>query len=69
MMFKEIELYDIRNNPAKVNITMTDNVHVLHNQLYILVDGNHVPLDKDTMNALQSLENYLKKVLDKSSRM
>lgn len=65
MMFKEIELYDIQHNPAKVNEILTDNVHVLSNQLYVLVEGNHVELDEETMKALGSLEKYLKKVLDK----
>ena len=65
MIFKEIELYDIQHNPTKVNQILTDNVHVLSNQLYILVEGNHVELDEETMKALGSLEKYLKKVLDK----
>ena len=65
MMLKEIELYDIQHNPAKVNEILTDNVHVLSNQLYVLVEGNHVELDEETMKALGSLEKYLKKVLDK----
>ena len=69
MMFREIELYDIRHNPVKVNCIMTDNAHVLYNQLYALVDRNHVALDEYTMRALQSLENYLKKVLDKSPKV
>lgn len=65
MIFREISLYDIRHNPIKVNEIMTDNAHVLSNQLYVLVEGNHVAFDEDTVKALQSLENYLKKVLDK----
>lgn len=69
MMFREIDLYDICHNPAKINEIMTDNVHVLSNQLYVLIEGNHVTFDEDTMKALQSLENYLKKVLDKSSNV
>ena len=69
MMFKEIDFYDIRHNSAKVNEIMTDNIHVLSNQLYVLVEGNHVAFDEDTIKALQSLENYLKKVLDKSPRV
>ena len=69
MMFREIDFYDIRHNPAKVNEIMTDNAHALSNQLYVLVEGNHVAFDEDTMKALQSLENYLKKVLDKSSNV
>lgn len=69
MMFRELEFYDIRHNPAKVNEIMTDNVHVLSNQLYVLVEGNHVAFDADTTKALESLKNYLEKVLDKSPRV
>ena len=69
MMFKEIDFYDIRHNPAKVNEIMTDNAHVLSNQLYVLVEGNHVVFDEDTLKALQSLKNYLQRVLDKSPRV
>lgn len=69
MMFREIDFYDICHNPAKVNEIITDNVHVLSNQLYVLAEGNHVVFDDDTMKALQSLENYLRKVLDKSLKV
>ena len=69
MMFKEIDFYDIRHNPAKVNEIMTDSAHVLSNQLYVLVEGNHVVFDEDTLKALQSLKNYLQRVLDKSPRV
>lgn len=69
MMFREIDFYDICHNPAKVNEIITDNVHVLSNQLYVLAEGNHVVFDDDTMKALQSLENYLRKVLDKSPKV
>ena len=69
MMYREIDFFDVRYNPAKVNEIITDNVHVLSNQLYILVEGNHVVFDEDTMKALESLENYLQKVLDKLPRV
>lgn len=69
MMFKEIEFYDIRHNPAKVNEILTDNVHCLSNQLYVLVEGNHIAFDNDTIKALESLEKYLKKVLDKTPNL
>lgn len=69
MMYQEISFRDICHNPAKVNEIMTDNVHILSNQLYVLVEGNHVAFDEDTIKALESLEKYLKKVLDKSPRV
>lgn len=65
MMFQEISFYDIRHNHAKVNEILTDNVHCLSNQLYVLIEGNHITFDEDTMKALKSLEKYLQKVLDK----
>lgn len=68
-MFKEIEFYDIRHNPAKVNEILTDNVHCLSNQLYVLVEGNHIAFDNDTIKALESLEKYLKKALDKTPNL
>ncbi len=68
MIFKDINAYDIHHNLVKVNCIITDNAHALSNLLYILVEGNHVTLDEDTMKALQSLENYLKKVLDKTPK-
>lgn len=65
MFYREISLFDIRHNPARVNEIMTDNAHILSNELYVLVEGNHVTFDEVTIKALQSLENDLKRVLDK----
>ena len=65
MMLREINLFDIRYNPTRVNEIMTDNANALCDQLYVLVEGNLVTFDEDTIKALQFLENYLKKVLDK----
>lgn len=69
MMLRDINLFDIHHNPTRVNEIMTDNAHALCNQLYILVDGNHVTFDEVTIKALQSLERYLKKVLDKQPQV
>ena len=69
MFFREIELFDIRHNPTRVNEVITDNAKILSNQLYVLVEGNHVTFDEDTIKALQSLENDLKRVLDKSPNL
>ena len=69
MFFREIELFDIRHNPTRVNEVITDNAKILSNQLYVLVEGNHVVFDEDTLKALQSLKNYLQRVLDKQPKV
>lgn len=69
MMYQEIQFYDIRHNPAKVNEILTDNVHCLSNQLYVLTEGNHLAFDETTMKALASLEKYLKKILDNPTKV
>lgn len=44
---KEIQLYDIKNNPNKVNKILVDNLLELDNELYILAAGNHFNFDDD----------------------
>lgn len=60
---KDIQLYDIKNNPNKVNIILTDNCKKFSNTIYILAQGNHFNFDKETKQALKSLvnniENYI----------
>lgn len=60
---KEIQLYDIKNNPNKVNIILTDNCKKFSNEIYILAQGNNFNFDKETKEALKSLvsniENYV----------
>lgn len=52
---KEIQLYDIKNNPEKVNNILVDNLLELDNELYILATGNHFNFDDDTKWALRKL--------------
>jgi len=60
---KDIQLYDIKNNPNKVNVILTDNCKEFSNIIYILTQGNHFNFDKETKCALKNLvsniENYV----------
>lgn len=52
---KEIQLYDIKNNPNKVNRILLQELIELDNELYILATGNHFDFDDDTKWALRKL--------------
>ena len=56
---KDIQLYDIKNNPNKVNIILTDNCREFSNTIYILAQGNHFNFDEETKWALKSLVNNI----------
>jgi hypothetical protein len=64
-MYKEIDLYDIKNHPTKVNYILTDNANHFANDLYILFDGNHFQFDSVTLQSLKDLSNKIEKILDK----
>ena len=65
MLYKEITSYDIQHNPQKIQEIITDNVHRLQNDLYILNDGNHFVFDTDAKNALFNLMLKIKYILEK----
>ena len=44
---KEIQLYDIKNNPEKVNKIFVEELIELDNELYILAVGNHFIFDDE----------------------
>ena len=50
---KEIQLYDIKNNPEKVNKILVDKLLKLDNEFFILAVGNHFNFDDDTQWALR----------------
>lgn len=52
---KEIQLYDIKNNPEKVNRILLQELNELDIELYILAAGNHFDFDDDTKWALRKL--------------
>ena len=52
---KDIQLYDIINNPHKVNVILTDNALEFANEIYILVQGNHFNIDDEAKWALKKL--------------
>lgn len=45
---KDIQFYDIKNNPNKVNVILTNNARKFANEIYILVQGNHFNIDDET---------------------
>lgn len=65
MLYEEIELYDIKHNPQRVQCILTDNAHHFSNDLYILADGNHFEFDTDTLNALNNLKTKIENILEK----
>lgn len=54
-MMKEIQLFDIKNNPHKVNVILTDNAIEFANEIYILTQGNHFDIDEEAKWALRKL--------------
>ena len=60
-MYKEIQLYDIKNNPKKINYIISDNASTLLNDLYILNIGNKstFQFDEDTIYALKRLSKEI----------
>ena len=65
MQYEELELYDIKHNPSKVQCIVTDNAHHFYNDLYTLADGNHFEFDADTLKALDSLKTKIENILEK----
>ena len=63
MIYAEIELYDIHNNPSKVIDIMETNAQHFANDLYILSEGNHYQFDRDTLDILEGLKKRIEKVL------
>lgn len=52
---EEIQLYDIKNKPEKVDRIIEDTAHNLDIELYILIKGNHFNFSDDTKYALKKL--------------
>ena len=63
MIYKEINSYDIKNNPQKIQEIMTDNTNHFDNDLYILTEGNHFKFDTDTRDALNCLALRIQNIL------
>ena len=63
MQYEEIYYYDIRNNPKKVNIIVSNNARHFRNDIFILVRGCPVELDREAKNDLialaKDIEYYL----------
>ena len=60
-MYQEIQSYDIKNNPKKVNYIISDNASTLFDDLYILNVGNKstFEFDEDTIYALKRLSKQI----------
>ena len=60
---KEIQLFDIKNDPQKVNRILEDCIDELDLELYILAEGNHFTFDNSVILALKKLvkdiEHYI----------
>lgn len=55
MIYEEITMYNIINNPKKVQYILTDNANHFANDLFVLKNGNNFEFDNDTRNALNRL--------------
>lgn len=60
-MYKEIQLYDIKNNHKKVNCIISNNASTLINDLYILNIGNKstFQFDEYTIHVLKRLSKEI----------
>ena len=65
MVYKEVELYDIKHNHNKVNITITNNAKHFWNDLFVFVNGAGLRLDSQSKMALKDLADKIDEVLDK----
>ena len=67
MMYREVERWDVINNPQKVNAIMEDNAHHLMNDLYILLEGNRsiFTMSEDAKSALKALASRIDYYLSK----
>ena len=60
-MIERVEYYDIHHNQEKANITLTNEINKLNNDIYICLEGNAKTfvLDSKTKASLNSLYNRL----------
>ena len=63
MRYKELESFDIKLNPQRVQEIITDNANHFNNDLYILKDGNHFEFDTNTRDALNCLMLRIQDIL------
>lgn len=65
MVYKEVELYDIKHDHNKVNTTITNNAKHFWNDLFVFVNGCGLRLDSQSKIALKDLAEKINEVLDK----
>ena len=58
---ERISSYDIHNNPQRANVVITNEINMVHNDIWIAVDGNKTIFrcDESTKKALDSLYRTL----------
>ena len=58
---ERISSYDIHCNPQRANIVFTDEINMVHNDIWIAVEGNKSTFrcDENTKKALDSLYRTL----------
>lgn len=66
MMYREIELFDIKHYPSAVCSYLCDNANALHNDLYICVEGNRMDIPKDVQESLLSLSKTIQEYFGKN---
>ena len=65
-MYREIKIFDIKNNPSAVYSYLCDNTNSLHRDLYICVEGNRMDIPKDVQDSLLSLSRTIQKYFEKT---
>lgn len=60
-MIKRVDGYSISNDNQKANILLTNEVHAVHNDIWVCIDGNRTRFspDRQTKDALNGLLRLL----------
>lgn len=66
-MYREVELYDIKNRPAIVYTDLNANANTLHNDLYICIEGNGMDLPQDVKDSLLRLAKTINRYFGKKA--
>ena len=64
-MYREVELYDIKNRPTIVYADLYANANTLYNDLYICIEGNGMDVPQDVKDNLLRLAKIINKYFDK----
>lgn len=64
-MYREVEIYDIKNRPTIVYADLDANANTLYNDLYICIEGNGMNLPQDVKDSLLRLAKSIDKYFGK----